>query len=164
LAESSNRLAARRKKRRPRDTKVRAAAHRGEALEIAMTEPTTTLADARRADCHPEPERRVAPSGRPLQGPELEFLLSGNRLHVRLPNGAIAQLSFDVAGTVHASFPDGTDDRGTWSIEADDRYCIRWVAGPALSCTRVSRSADGLILADGDGRYRGSIAAILPGR
>lgn len=128
-----------------------------------MSEATNGSVPHRAAACHPVSGRAPAPAGRSLQPVEVAFLLSGNRLQVQLPDGGTAQLAFGVAGDVRAVFPDGSEDRGTWHVDGDDRYCIRWVAGPALSCTRVSRGVDGLDLADSSGRHRGRITAILPG-
>ncbi|UWR22806.1 hypothetical protein [Sulfitobacter sp. S190] len=97
-----------------------------------------------------------------LDSRQIDALLTGHTVYIQTPAGE-APVYYGADGSTGANLPNGPALRGTWSINGDG-YCVDWTNGPQNSCTKISKTAQGITLTDAKtGEARGTILRIVPG-
>lgn len=105
-----------------------------------------------------------------LNDVQLDALLTGNTAYITVaegnaaaPNGGMAAFKFGADGASAAKLPTGTMLVGKWRLD-DGKYCVYWDGGIQNSCTKIVKSADGIMLMDAaTGEARGRIEKIVTG-
>ncbi|MEM9999463.1 MAG: hypothetical protein AAF940_01165 [Pseudomonadota bacterium] len=101
---------------------------------------------------------------------QLDALLTGNTVYIALPagspaapDGGIAPFKFGADGSAAAKLPVGMTLVGTWKL-AGGQYCVDWDNGPKNSCTKLVKSAGGIVMNDAaDDTPRGTVERIVVG-
>ena len=105
-----------------------------------------------------------------LNAMQLDGLLTGNTLYLRippggqaLPDGGIVPFKYGADGTSAARLSEKVTLVGTWELK-DDYYCVDWKNGPKNSCTRIVKTEMGIDLIDVEsGDIRGTVDRVVPG-
>lgn len=104
----------------------------------------------------------AAQADTPMNDAQLDALLTGHTIYLAVPGGT-APVYYGADGSAAANLPNGTKLVGNWKIE-NDVYCVDWENGPKNSCTRVTKTPDGIAMHDAaTGDPRGTITRIEPG-
>lgn len=99
----------------------------------------------------------------PLKANQLELLLTGNTVHIRVSESAAALIYFGAQGNVRAKMPNGSFDTGVWSLKSTDTYCINWEKGPKNSCSTITWLPGEIRIRDAEGKPRGNVVKLTFG-